>query len=406
MNPSSLYRQALELSQWVTDTVFRYRSYIYWDRVSCRFEKEFRKKHYWTWLFINFGIYGLFGLPSLALLLLRGLVKPTSVPITEMMISACLFCLGCSTFCTAVAYQKWGNDVVLSVNEIVAFEARVWRISFYLPALGAKRRRLQIRQYDLSSIWLPSGNIDWIGILVVVLVSGLSVIPLFLPWLAMWEGLDTPFLIFRSAEKSFSLIGKCIYQACRASIAFIGVAETCHCIRNVSLWFLLFVSCLRSCTRLLMKLPITQKTVRVRNQLTIIFAIVRDSVAFLFSTHLAVIYLFLVIAITQLIVNELPWHVLPFFILTIVLTFATMVILLALVVSLDISSSELRQEWIYSCSRPGIDSFKRSLLYKTLNSLQPVRFPYGSLGYFKEATRTDFFNSISINTINAVIAFR
>lgn len=395
-----LYLKVLRLSQWVTDNIFRYRSFLYWDHNSLQFARESRKKHVWYWIFMNFGVYGMFGLPTLILFLLGAKSYPESTSTVEVFVAMWLLCLGFAVFCGALTYLKWGLSMIEGLNKTFEFEYRVRKKYVGKPKVKVGE------SLKFQSIRLPSGEIDFLGIIGGLLVVGFSIIPPFLPWIMMLLELDIPFLFFREVVKTFDLPGKILFYTCRVILDILAVTEACSCLRNITLSSLPFIGAVQSCHRFLMSQPLDDTTLGELRQLKILFTSMRDGSAFLFSTCLACIYIILLSSITLVAVTNMPWH---FYLLVSLIGSITMfiiIIVLALVVSVDLLGSELHRQWKLPSSKLDRLPEKSRLLHKILNSIQPVRFQYGSLGYFKRTTRIDFFESLATSTLNCIIAFR
>lgn len=98
----------------------------------------------------------------------------------------------------------------------------------------------------------------------------------------------------------------------------------------------------------------------------------------LFSTFLAIIFADLITVVTGfvIVINTVPWYLLFFVVLIILLGFSVLVTVLYLV-----------------------------LLYQQLKSIKPIRISHGTVGSFKAATRTDYFSSLMMNCINSILAF-
>lgn len=396
-----LHDRALNWSQYVTDTIFRYRSRIFWDKHLKQFAIESRRRHVWPWVFSNFVLIGGINIPCSIVFLAQSLANPKTV--TAMSVLMVIFQLTVSVVAVAaaVAYCRWGHNLADFFNLIIRLEISLRRKYTNNPQRMQRRGKLNF----LTILYLHSGELDRLGIFANFLVPAFTIVPPILPWIMMGLELDSIFLPFRQVLREVSIFWKIVFHTCRVLTYVWVVTEICHCLRIGALYGLLLVRGLHSCIRPLISQPISNDTLKELRKLMLIFARVRDAAAFMFTLILADIYVQVLISATSLIayLHVIPWHFYMFVVLINVTSIAFIVIFLYMVVSVDTDSSELCRRWMRSGSQL---TSQRNLLFRVLKSIKPIRISYGTLGNFKKTTRTDFFQSLGMNSLNSTLAIR
>lgn len=400
-----LYLQALTWSQWVTDSIFRYRSFVYWDKGLIRFVRESRPRHNIPFLLSNYGLIGSFIIPGLITFFLQSLRHPEQASIIQLISAGTQLFISIEALVTAVAYLKWGSEWLDFLQKIIIFEFSTWKKYAVSSPKARQKNRGMFRQ-----IRLPNGEVDWIGLVAISLVPACAVIPFFLPSIAMWLELDTVFLISQHliVVPDLSSHGSIIYYLCRLIVCTWHTIELCNCVRVLALCAILSFKAIHSCHSFLMVQTLSDEVLKELTQLRIITTDVLDFTAFLFSIHLSCMYCIVIMCTTLAVttVNLIPWHFYAFVVLIGSINLAIVVIVLFLVVSVDRSSLDLQSRWMQSCGDLTISVYSRRLFYKTLISIQPIRVPYGTLGSFTGTTRTDFLHSLATNSINSIVTLR
>lgn len=324
--------------------------------------------------------------------------------IIEGLTAACDMCLVCGTIGTVMVYRKLAQDAVSFINEILAFEFKLW-IKHSPPSWD--RNLFAIGAWNSLSFRfrLPNGKIDWFGILAHMLVASFSVIPPFVPWIAAWLNLDVPYFVFGNIECSLNLPAKILYQGCRTIINFLAAAEASSCFCNIGLYAILGVRGVHNSQSYITSGSLHDSRIAELNQLKIIFTHARDFTAILASLYLAMIYVLLMLCCTLLITTELPWHFFGVVAIVGSIAWVLLITVLALLVSLDLESAKLYRHWVFSCSQV-TQIRERRRMTRIVKSTQPIRIPYGTLGSFKQSTRADLLESLISNILNSILTFR
>lgn len=195
---------------------------------------------------------------------------------------------------------------------------------------------------------------------------------------------------------------------CRVFMCVWSVSEACDCFRSLALVGITWFRGLHYCLIQLTSQPVCDSVLMELGQLQVLFAFVRDFLAFIFSSYLGMIFILLITVVTGAFTtfSVLAWYIYIIGDLIAIITAVLVSVILFLVVSIDLASGQLYQNWKRSLSQPNIQPVTRRILDKKLKSIQPIRIPYGTLGAFKKATRTDFFSSLTCHTLNSILTFR
>lgn len=403
-----LQTRALSWSQYVTDYIWRYRPPIYWDRETKTLRKESNCRHVLPWLVINYVIVGATQSFGSVIFFFKVLKVPKYASSLQILVTIGIAGLSIAAFVTGVSFRKWAFEFVEFINKILAFEDSLsLRYSSGLAKISTvtPSRKMQISNQMNGSIRPPSGRVDVIGTFSMFLVVVFSIIPPFLPWMGIWLELDMPFIMKQQLLGKYCKM-KTLGIVIRVTCCLLTAVEVCNCFRLLSLLAIPEFRSLHSCHMLLHLQPICEYVLRELMQLKILFGLIWEWTAFLLCTYLATVYVVLLASATGLVamVNEIPWYLYSFAVLIAFVNLSLITVLLFLVVSIDQISSELHQVWMRSLSQHH-SHFKRRLLRKILESIRPIRIPYGTVGAFKQATRTDFFSSLTENSLNCILAF-
>lgn len=160
---SHLQLQALNWNQWITDNVFQYRSLIYWDRETFKFEIESRRRHIWPLLFVNFGQLGATLLPCVTYYLIS--VKSlNSGSVIQVLAGVFQVCIALSCIVTLTSYLRWDDDLVYFFNHIVPMERSLENLSKLTIDKPPMAKSLKFISNPFNYLKLPSGELDWIGV--------------------------------------------------------------------------------------------------------------------------------------------------------------------------------------------------------------------------------------------------
>lgn len=438
-----LYLLAASLSETVTDKLYRYQTLMYWDRNSHKFVRESRRRHNWCWFFMNFVILGIICIPCCVTFLLQSQSSHISIWIFEVLCVSTHLVLYLMTVCAAVAFLTYTPEGILFLNSVVIFEERLQKgceenlrmasmlrrhhISAPTYHQGKSMKRCQTRVAKIlrlvekchstklltKTMWVlaylcPSnGDVDWIGILAILVVVIPTIFPLFFSLIVVWLDMDPVFLAFRQVLHKGDLSFVKTFHWIRIVGYALGTVEVCSSFRMQGICFLLAVKGLSNCQSYLVSWSIGENALRNSRQLIILFALIRGLCAYTALVYLSMIFLFSVMCLATIITSKtlLKWYL---YYSVVVITICTIIALLvgfSLVVSIDNASKALQYNWLKSCvqvtSRNSRNHFR-----KMVRSTRPLRIPYGSLGTFTEATRTDYFNSIGVNTFNLIFILR
>lgn len=407
---SSLQTMALNWSQFLTDFVYKYGPPLSWDPVTQTFRLESRPRRVYCWLFINYGIVGALqflgsGIFFANVLSTLHLAYESTL---KIVFAIGITAMSTATLFTCISYRLWFQELYEFYNKILIFEFSLWiRYSSGPTRVLATvtNSRLKTWRLRMESIRLPTGELDLLGVFSIFLVVGFSIIPPFLPWIGIWMNVDIPFATIQRLLDTYEEL-KLFAVSFRVACTCLLTAEICNCFRFLSAIAILGFRSLESCQSLLLTQSIGDAVLGELNQFRILFSFVRNWMAFLFCTFLALVFVLLMACVTGLVimVNTAPWYLQFFIALIALITASIITIILYLVISIDQKSSALYQSWMLSLSQHPCN-LKRRQLYKILKSIQPVRIPYGTLGTFKKATRTDFFSSLIVHSLNCILTF-
>lgn len=394
-----LFQQALNWSQGVNDFLPCHKSFLYWDKNSHKFTKETSTK--W-WHIVNFALFGAVGIPFTIIFFYNTLLDPNFVSVVEFLLATLQICMIASAFLTAVAYRRWGMEQIRFLNELIAYERFLRR----------KHTPLQHREeaskggFKVTLINLPKGKTDWLGIVANMLIIAFAIVPVIGPWMCIFLDFDLAMLLFRHAVESFNLLEILAFHICRSMFCVLAMVEVCNCYRTMTLTALPMFRGILHCYSSIMRQPLTESAFREHQQLKIVFLFGRDFIGFALSVYLAVVYMAILLCTTTDVVSIkfMPWYFCSLITLTGVVAIVVMCICLSMVVSVDNTGSELGRRWM--CYMSASRSFQRRRLSRILKSFQPIRIPYGTMGVFKKATRTDFFHSLVMNSINTILGIR
>lgn len=239
-------------------------------------------------------------------------------------------------------------------------------------------------------------------------MGGLFLLPPFLPLIAMWLEIDYIFLGFRHVIPRMSIPTKIMFQSIRVIFSFWSVVE---CASSVKLLFLQLVMALRGlecCHKFIGLQPVKNKTFNFHRQLAL-FSVVREGLTFMISPNLAIMYVIQTVCTAATVngVTALAWHLHFFVALMGFVCGFGVAIVLHLLVMVDLESSRLQQGWwnLFAAQSES-ERWQRRLIQRTLKSIKPIRIPYGTLGAFKKATRTDFIDSLTNSCSDCILAWR
>lgn len=416
---TSLQILALNWNQYLIDHIYKFGPPMRWDEGSQTFRKESSHRHIWPWLLLNYGVLGFGQFLGSLIFFANLLTVPKYATILQIIVSIGLMNVSIAALFTCIGYTRWGNELLHYYNEMLIFESSLWTRyspcpSLIIRELGTSKKQKCRRK--LQTIQTPDGKADTLGIFSCFVVIAVTLSSLLAPWMGMWLELDIQVIIVqRLFENLVNILGvgvagrdvACVLGvAGRVLACVLATAEIGNSFRFLALISILGFRSLQSCHLLFLSQPISQLRLRELTQFKIFFTYVQDWMAFLFSTYLAVTFIVLLACATWLviIINEIPWYLFVFGVLIGFIALTLISVLLYLVVSIDQLSSDLYLIWMRSLAQYP-NNFERRVLYRKLKSLKPIRIPYATLGSFKRATRTDFFSSLTVHTLNSILAF-
>lgn len=438
-----LYIQAQNLNQKVSKYLCLHRFIIYWDTDSHQFLTETRQRHLFLWRLGNFGVIGGCAIPCSLVYLLLAINNPKPISPLKFLVAGIQLCLALAVVVTCSTYAHYSSEKVSFLNKIVTFEATLRRKYFRcnnplktyqqrplshvsIEKIGSLAEKISKKYFmyskrlckqsqkilptpftkqTFSGIWLANGEIDVVGILAYFLTIAFTIIPTVMPCVAIFLEVDFAILPFKQLISETHIILKISFYAARITLVVWFFVELCQCYRNFTIGELLVFRGLSLCHTLFRSQPIGALVLGDLRQLYVLFAVIWDMTATLFFTTLALFYVTLVIFTILLVTVPVPWQLNIFFILGWLMTAFGIEIILSLVVSLDLISSDLQKTWLYSCTQVKATRATMQLLYRLVKSVKPMGIPYGSLGTFQKATRTSYFVSVAFNSISAILAF-
>lgn len=362
----------------------------------------------WPWLFVNYVIIGVIMFLGFFIFFAGLLATTKPASIIQVLFAILELCMATGAFLTCVLYHKWVAELIEFYNTVFIFEFSLWIRYSTGPTkviINIKRGKIEKWRRNFELVRLPNEKIDMIGIFVNFLVIAFTIIPFIFPWITMWVGLDIPYITIQQVLYNYTK-SRMLAISVRVVCSVMSVAEICSCFRFLALVAIMGFRSFQLCHSHLLSQPISEFVLGELNQLSVLFTLVRDWNAVLFSAYLAVFFVSLVSCVTGLVIliNAVPWYMYFFVMLIGTITASILIVALYLVVSIDQASSELHHCWMQCLSREPCH-LRRRLLRSKLKSIRPIRIPYGTLGAFKEATRTDFFSSLSVHSLNSILTF-
>lgn len=400
--------QALYWNQSLADSMLKYRLPIYWDRDLHKFQKETSRRNVWPWLFINVAVIGAVHFLGCVIFFANLLTVPKYASILETLFSIAIFCISTGALCTCMSYCRWGPELTEFSNKILALELSL-RVKYSLGLTRMKahttQKILQNWGYRFKCFCRPNGRVDVIGIFATILVIILASLSLPFPWFTMWLELDVFNLTIQRLLDKYTNT-KIIGASVRIICFVIGAAEMFSCFRFAAIISLVGCISIQSCHRRLCSQRISEFRLGELSQLKLVFDLVYDLTAIQFFAFLGLAFVFILVCITAVVIMQktVPRYLQSIVVLSTIGTISFNIVALHLVVAIDKESSRLYETWWLSLVHIPFPSIRR-VLSKILKSRRPIRIPYGTAGVFTEATRTDFFSSLLVNSLNSILTF-
>lgn len=412
---SPLLFYALEANQKITDYVFRYRSVIYWDYNVKKFCIESRIfPHLFLWRLVNFGIIGCIGLTTCLFTLLHAFNNFEEYNAFEI-----FAILLQSLFATAGSASCWiltdlHKDLVPMLNELLCYVSNLTTCKD--PCLDNQNRKhsTTIKRFknkiDRDGVFFDDQKLDIIGLASLSLVFCFSLISFLLPAVGLYLNLDAPFFFFKYffPIKSRSFLGSIGILLMRTTIAAFCVSDVATTFRTLAL---LAIYMFGLCSKCIQQMAIRAPIINDWRALRVLFIIANQLISVLITLYLAIVFYVLIICNTETILaaGKIPWILYLFYPLIGSMTSVIIVILFLLLISSHVESNTLKYKWMCYCGLSVVlkrDRFQRKILFKSLQSMQSITFSYGSLGKFTKGTRADYFYSIGMYSLNAILAAR
>lgn len=382
-------------NQRVAEIVLPYKPLICWDKNALRFQLEKRKRHVWPFYTFHLVALGAFVSLSILYFCYQTYLHPHGISIMKIMLASFQFCLIVGSFCTVICWKIWGHEYVTFLNELIAFEKHLH--DTYSSPLDRYPQSI-LRPYD--------NVVDIDGVFAIFLILVMSITPLFQPATLLWKRLDFIFITFRNLYLNLNFHGRIVFNGLRAVIFQWAILEVCAVYKTLGLFAVLTLRGLRVSYSTLATQPLTEVTMMELRRLCVVFPIIRDFIAYLFSADLAVMYIILVGLNTAVVTARdiMPWFLYCVVVFAWLISTIIVHIVLFLVVNVDLKGTILVDTWNHSCAKVQVTPFQRRLLRRMLRSSNPVRIPYGSLGTFKKHTRTEFLQTLTENSIDCILA--
>lgn len=338
--------------------------------------------------------------PCLIIYFLEALHSPPgTIPVLDLVVACAQLVLSLTIITLATDTVKWTSELVAFFNQIVLLEA-VLSKKYSIPT-----RRSQ------TKLFVANEKPDIFGILancIVVFCGPLQVVG-FIG--ILWLDVDFAFLPVKLNSVLFSelpVFAKTLFHGLRMILSWTQLMEIFGMARTYSIYAVLLFRGLYLCQTLLASQAVSETRVKELRQLCIVFAILRYFTAVAIAALLCMVYPTIILCNTVILTlnNIMPWYLYTFFLLCWILLTSIAVIVLGLVVAVDQMSCKLREQWKYSCTFLKGNLFRMKYVSRLVRSLKPIGIPYGTLGTFTSTTRTDFFNSIFENSINATLALK
>lgn len=200
--PSALIYFCLDLNQLITDKIYRYRTNLFWNISRQAFFTETRLfPHNFLWKFINIILVLGIGFPTCFIVLLDALFHPGNYRLFPV-----LFVVVQLYFAVIILtnFRLTSSDLAQLMNELIRFECEIQKNSY--RKIGNGRRHDHNVLSFLSHFRLNSGNIDLIGIAMILLTLSMAMIPMPFPLTALYLKLDAPYFFVKVLVPKFQYI--------------------------------------------------------------------------------------------------------------------------------------------------------------------------------------------------------
>lgn len=391
--------QTQSWNQQFTDSRFSlHRSVIFWDVKSLQFTRETGKRHNFLWWFGNFVGIGGCALPCFTILLLQSLHNPSAVTVVDSLIGAVQCCVLLTIMLVARACISLASDTVAFFKIIVSLEANFCKYS-------------KKPTTHKNNFLMANGKVDVFGMISIWIVVAGGIMQIVVPCAFMWQELDFVILPLKLNQRlGFELpfFGKVMFHVIRVLFVLSTFTEIFLFIRTYTTYGILIFRGIELCHSLLLSQPVNMVMIMEHCRLRIAVSVIRDFIAVLLAVVLAGLYAYLILSSTVVLTmgDVMTWYLYDFFFLSECLTICVVGVVLGLAVSVDRMSAKLLTKWKRSSCRFKFFPRQMRLLRRKVRSVKPIGIPYGSLGTFTAATRTDYFYSLTLNSINAALAVR
>lgn len=409
---------SINLNQWITNTVYRYRSKLYWNISEQKFQEQTNPLKYFMWAFCNFILILGIGGPCSLYVLIKCLFNPGKYQIFDVFLNCIQFSFSFGIVATALTLGGNSQSLANFYNRLFKFQAELEK---KFPLYQSDRNChttniLATSNKYLRILILPSGQLDIIGMASIGIILAYAVTPVIFPFVTLYLCVDSPYFFLKDIFplEHRTLIQIILIFLFRSFIVFLCVIEACTTFRTMALYAIILLFSVSRCLILLKtpQIPLTLHSFIPLTRLRLLFFVANKTYSVLASVYLLMMFFLLVVCNTLCcvlipVLNQ-QWEFFLFGPLIGTLTTIILLVLFSLVVSIDDLSKEVIIQWTNACvtknSSPRLQNL--TLIRRMLRATKPIAFTYASFGTFKRGTRRDYLYSVVLYSVNSILTFR
>lgn len=414
---SPLLTIAINLNQWISDALYRYHPILYWHLPTQSFRAETEVHKYFLWAFSNFVLISGIGGPCAFYGLVDAFISPSGkYKIFELFILWIQFVFAMGISSTAVTLGRNGESLASFYNQLFQFHRLLQqrKLGWCQSRLTHKihKEHFPMSNKYVRTAFLPSGQVDILGVAAILIILAYAVVPSFFPILTLYLCVDSPYFLLRNIFplEYRSILAISLIFVFRTTVVIFCVVEACITFRTMALYAILLLYSVSKCLDLLKVplSPLSPTSFRPLTKLRILFTISNETYSVLATVYLIMMFLLLVLCNTLCcvllpVISE-NWQIYFFGPLIGTLTTVILLVLFGLVVSVDDSSRKLITQWSLACAQNRCKNI--GLIRRFIATMRPIAFTYSSFGTFKRATRRDYLYAVLSYSINCILPFR
>lgn len=407
---------AINLNQWITNRIYRYRSKLYWNILEQKFQEQTKPLNYFMWAFCNFILILGIGGPCSLYVLMKSLFHPGTYRILDVFLNCIQFSFSFGIVATALTLGGNSQSLANFYNRLFNFQADLEK-KLPLNQSDCNRNNILKSSNKYARILiLPSGQLDIIGIASIGIILAYAVTPFFFPFVTLYLSVDSPYFFLSDIfpHEHRTLLQIILIFLFRSFIVFLCVIEACTTFRTMALYAIILLFSVSRCLILLKtpQIPLTLHSFVPLNRLRLLFFVANETYSVLASVYLLMMFFLLILCNTLccvlIPVLRQEWEFFIFGPLIGTLTTVILLVLFSLVVSIDDLSKQVIIQWTNSCVTQNSSTRFQNLhlVRRMLRATKPIAFTYASFGTFKRGTRRDYLYSVILYSVNSILAFR